>query len=257
MPSCNPFSGLKAKFSKRRSRHEAQTEPEPEKASNASSASVPSGQSTGAAPLAMETVTSPDKHGKGSIPQQGPPVKDRWRDAFSQLPPAKQAILKEMGFGNPKPGSMESSIRDVIVLREYTTQIVGWLEKAGDIAVQFAPPQTNSRERERADGCGALLATTERVVRITSRAQVNENVYLPQDPDAELSPVQTNLEAALVTIYKTALDLLAESGTLLSASTARRTLEAIVNPGKAKGNLSSLVEQEDELLRGVQACESQ
>lgn len=30
-----------------------------------------------------------------------------------------------------------------IVLRNYTTQIVGWLEKAGDIAVQFAPPQAS------------------------------------------------------------------------------------------------------------------
>lgn len=30
-----------------------------------------------------------------------------------------------------------------IVLREYTTQILGWLEKAGDIAVQFAPPQAS------------------------------------------------------------------------------------------------------------------
>lgn len=28
-----------------------------------------------------------------------------------------------------------------IVLRNYTNKIVDWLEKAGDIAVQFAPPQ--------------------------------------------------------------------------------------------------------------------
>ncbi|KAL4957602.1 hypothetical protein BDW69DRAFT_155926 [Aspergillus filifer] len=26
-----------------------------------------------------------------------------------------------------------------IVLRDYTTSIIGWLEKAGDIAIQFAP----------------------------------------------------------------------------------------------------------------------
>lgn len=30
-----------------------------------------------------------------------------------------------------------------IVLRNYTTKIVGWLEKAGDIAIQFAPPQAS------------------------------------------------------------------------------------------------------------------
>ncbi|GIJ81561.1 hypothetical protein Asppvi_000060 [Aspergillus pseudoviridinutans] len=295
MPSCNPFSGLKAKFSKKRSLRDApkaETEPKPEKPNNASSAAPPSGQLASAAPPATETVISPDKEPeKGSVPREGPPVKDRWRDAFNQMPPAKQAILKEMGFGNPKSGSMESSIKDLvgevnrkqeeceknfwhvnvgdkkIVLREYTTQIVGWLEKAGNIAVQFAPPQASlpwgliksmmKIPVNESEQMGALLATTERVVRITSRGQVYENVYLPQDPNAELSPVQTNLEAALVTIYKTALDLLAESGTLLSGSTARRTLEAIVNPGKAKGNLSSLGEQEDELLRDVQACESQ
>ncbi|GFF21989.1 isoform 2 of ankyrin repeat domain-containing protein 50 [Aspergillus udagawae] len=295
MPSCNPFSGLKAKFSKRKRGQDApkaQIEPKSENGNNASSAAVPSGQLASAAPLATETITSPDEEPeKGSIPPRGPPVKDRWRDAFSQLPPAKQAVLKEMGFGNPKSGSMESSIKDLvgevnrkqeecmkkfwhvnvggkkIVLREYTTQIVGWLEKAGDIAVQFAPPQASlpwdlvksmmKIPVNESEQMGALLATTERVVRITSRGQVYENVYLPQDPDAELSPVQTNLEAALITIYKTALDLLAESGKLLSANTARRTLEAIVNPGKAEGNLSSLGEQEDELLRDVQACESQ
>lgn len=30
-----------------------------------------------------------------------------------------------------------------IVLRNYTTKIIGWLEKAGDIAIQFAPPQAS------------------------------------------------------------------------------------------------------------------
>jgi hypothetical protein len=157
---CSPANGSISDFVK--------TEPKPENANNASSAAVPSGQSASAAPLATETVTTPDEEPeKGSIPQRGPPVKDRWRDAFNQLPPAKQALLKEMGFGNPKSGSMESSIKDLvgevnrkqeecekkfwnvnvggkkIVLREYTTQIVGWLEKAGDIAVQFAPPQAS------------------------------------------------------------------------------------------------------------------
>ncbi|KAJ6028546.1 hypothetical protein N7540_004122 [Penicillium herquei] len=36
----------------------------------------------------------------------------------------------------------------------------------------------------------------------------------------------------------------------------KHTLEAIVNPGRASGGLASFVEQEDELLRDVQACES-
>lgn len=72
-----------------------------------------------------------------------------------------------MGFNKPNSGSVKSDISDLvgevnkrqeecekkfwrvnvggedIVLRNYTTKIVGWLEKAGDIAVQFSPPQAS------------------------------------------------------------------------------------------------------------------
>ena len=72
-----------------------------------------------------------------------------------------------MGFDNFKGSSIESNIDDLvsvvnkkqeecekkfwrvsvggedIVLRNYTTQIVGWVEKAGDIAMNFAPPQVS------------------------------------------------------------------------------------------------------------------
>lgn len=102
----------------------------------------------------------------------------------------------------------------------------------------------------------ALLATTERIVRITSRGQVYEQVYLPREPGAHLDAIQKNLESALVQIYTSSLDLLAESDKLFSAGTARRTLEALVNPGKMSGSLAELGAQEDELLRDIQACES-
>lgn len=103
---------------------------------------------------------------------------------------------------------------------------------------------------------GALLATTEKIVRITSRGQVYEQVYLPQDPSASLDSIQQSLESALTQIYTSSLDLLAESGKLFSSGAARRTLEAIVHPGKMSGSLADLGAQEDELLRDTQACES-
>ena len=103
---------------------------------------------------------------------------------------------------------------------------------------------------------GALLAATERIVRITSRGQIYEQVYLPQARDAPLDGVQKGLESSLLQIYTTSLDLLAQSGDLFSAGTARRTLEAIVNPGMVSDSVSGLGKQEDELLRDVQACES-
>ncbi|KAJ5090117.1 NACHT nucleoside triphosphatase [Penicillium argentinense] len=154
-----------------------------------------------------------------------------------------------------------------IVLREYTTSIVGWLTKAGDIAVQFAPPQASlpwdlvkslmQIPVNESDQMGALLATAEKVIRIISRGQVYETIHLPKDPNANLSLVQSNLDTALVGMYASALDLLAESQKLLAANTGRRILEAIVNPGRATGSLAALIEQEEEIIKDVNACESE
>jgi hypothetical protein len=90
---------------------------------------------------------------------------DRWQRAFENLPENKQIILKEMGFDKPNPVNVAPNITELIdainakqeecerrfwkttvggneiVFRDYTTSIIGWLEKAGDIAIQFAPPQ--------------------------------------------------------------------------------------------------------------------
>lgn len=103
---------------------------------------------------------------------------------------------------------------------------------------------------------GALLGTTEAIVRVISRGQVYEQVYLVNDSDESGSKLSQSLEGALIGIYRTSLDLLADSGSLFSQNTARRTLEAILNPGSVSGGLSALAAQEDELLRDVQACES-
>jgi hypothetical protein len=75
----------------------------------------------------------------------------------------------------------------------------------------------------------ALLGTTEKVVRIFSRGQVYEQVYLPQVPGSPLNTAQKSLESGLLKIYATALKLLADSGTLFSMNMVRRTLESIVN----------------------------
>jgi hypothetical protein len=87
-----------------------------------------------------------------------------WRKAFSQLSERQQKTLADLGFDQTS-GSAESDIDNLVtsvnakqkqvednmwsahvggrevVFRQYTTDIVSWLTKAGDIAVQFAPPQ--------------------------------------------------------------------------------------------------------------------
>lgn len=99
----------------------------------------------------------------------------------------------------------------------------------------------------------ALLATTEKIVRVISRGQVYESVYLRNRSATD--NLSKNLESALTAIYTTSLDLLAESGSLFSKNTATRTLQAILNPGKVSGGISAISEQEDDLLRDVSACE--
>ncbi|CAI7595617.1 unnamed protein product [Penicillium glandicola] len=291
---CNPFSGLKGKFLKKPKRkEEAQnkpTKPDPQNGPKVPYTDIPSGQLGSAAP-SKEPLTKPEVTSKQPSTQEDPPKRDLWRNAFNQLPEAKQEVLKGMGFGNSRSGSEGSPVKDLVDdvkrkekeceakfwyvnvggeqkrVRDYTTPIVDWLEKAGDIAVQFAPPQASlpwdlikslmKIPVNESEQMGALLATAERVVRITTRGQIYENVFLPQDPDAALEPALSQLASALVTIYKSSLDLLAEARNLLSANTAQRTIEAIVNPGKATGNLAALKEQEDELLQDVHACEIQ
>lgn len=107
-----------------------------------------------------------------------------------------------------------------------------------------------------AEQMGALLGTTEKIVRIVSRGQVYEQVYLVAGSETSSDKLSQSLEGALTGIYRTSLDLLADSGDLFTKNTARRTLEAVLNPGNVSGGLSDLAAQEDELLRDVQACES-
>lgn len=103
----------------------------------------------------------------------------------------------------------------------------------------------------------ALLATTERVVRISSRGQLYEQVYLPTAPGVKMQTIHRQLEEALLKLYSISLELLADSGNLLEKNTLERTLNSIVKPGEYQSQLSGLKEAEDELLLIVQACEVQ
>lgn len=102
----------------------------------------------------------------------------------------------------------------------------------------------------------ALLGATEKIVRIVSRGQVYEQVYLSNVPGSPEDKLSKGLQDALLRIYTTSLELLADSGGLFSKNTAHRTLDAILNPGNVSSGLSALAQQEDELLRDVQACET-
>ncbi|KAL3460118.1 ankyrin repeat-containing domain protein [Aspergillus heterothallicus] len=293
------FGCFKSKKDRSKDEEDAGARPKPNNASQAQPAAnsqkpvakLPSAvEKTSSEDTPAEKQPSPEPERQSSTTATTPII-DRWQEAFKFLPKNKQKILKDLGFDKPKSANVASNITELIdavnekqtecekkffkvnvggkdiVLRDYTTSIVGWLEKAGDVAIQFAPPQASLPwgmikslmkipVNESEQMC-ALLATTERIVRITSRGQVYEQVYLPTEPGVELQSIQKQLEAALLKIYTTSLELLADSGKLLDSNTVRRTIEAIVNPGKFQGQLSGLKEDEEELLLDVQACEVQ
>lgn len=95
------------------------------------------------------------------------PERDLWQEALQELPAVVQKKLKDMGLHDLKSASMRSEIDGIvnlaktrqeecekrfwkvnmngneIVVRDYATKIVGWLQQTGDIAVQFAPPQAS------------------------------------------------------------------------------------------------------------------
>lgn len=120
------------------------------------------------APPAKGPAESPTEAAAEDKPAKQPDApNDLWLEALGSLSESKQENLKKMGFNKEtaQSVSVESSIDDLvgvvnkrqdecekkfwkvkigdeeIVLRNYTNKIVDWLEKAGDIAVQFAPPQ--------------------------------------------------------------------------------------------------------------------
>ncbi|KAJ5704051.1 hypothetical protein N7493_011189 [Penicillium malachiteum] len=121
------------------------------------------------------TTPPPDDAGSSTHPDQRisslekrqeiEDVKDYWHEALNSLSLGKQEALKSMGLDQLESGSVESSFNDLvaivnerqkecerkfwrisvrektIVLRNYTTSIIDWIEKTGDIAMPFAPTQ--------------------------------------------------------------------------------------------------------------------
>jgi hypothetical protein len=99
----------------------------------------------------------------------------------------------------------------------------------------------------------ALLASTEKIIRIIHRGLVYEMAYgLDNTPQTAFQ----SLEKTLIDIYSTCLELLMDSSEVLSRNTAARTVHAILFPKHSETLFSTLVELERNLSYEVQACES-
>lgn len=221
------------------------------------------------------------------------PEVNLWKQAFSSLEPDKKDILHALGF-DKNSGTPVSDISDLVqavndkqkqveekqwgltvkgervVFRRYTQQIVGWLTKAGDIAVQFAPPQANvpwavlkglmKLTVLDSEQMHALLQVTERVVRVMNRGIVYESVYLRGENGmiqrTKLETMSDQLLARLAGIYTTALDVLAETAILFEANTFKRTILSLYNQKSVASGLDEIDKQESQLILDVRALES-
>lgn len=203
------------------------------------------------------------------------------------LSPETKQKIEKMGVGEPKTQSISHQINDLvkiskikqeecekkfwrfqvgdheIIIRDYAVRIVGWLQKIGDIAINFAPPQASLPwaaikavmqipVMEGAQMC-ALLASVEKIVRIVNRGRVYELVYTQDNTPEDALQI---LQSALVELYKASLELLANATHLFSKNTAKRTIHAILNPDETSDILSTLAERETDLGYDAQACES-
>ena len=245
----------------------------------------------------------PDDQGLGPNDQQPAPG-SLWDKAFQELPEKSQQQLESMGAYKNHQAPLENDIRDIMVnvkekqkqceqkgftidvdghqilIRDYAAKSITWLQKAGDIGIQFAPSQaagpwavvkavSQVRLLLLATSVGAnmkqvavtyntqmhaVLGTVEKVLQIIYRGRIYELVYTVERTAEE---ILTMLHDALLKLYKTALRMLIYSANIFKSSTGSNILEAVFHPDKSTNIFSEISSNETDLANAVQACESQ
>lgn len=132
-----------------------------------------------------------------------------------------------------------------VVLREHTANIVAWVTKAGDIAMEFAPSlaqqvwpgvkallQIPVKEAEQME---AVLKVADQVARVAARGRVYEECFTEVEVGAEVgAEALKSFRATLVELYKACLELLATATGLLDQNTVKRTVHSILHPDAVK-----------------------
>jgi hypothetical protein len=99
----------------------------------------------------------------------------------------------------------------------------------------------------------ALLGIVGKVAPIVGRGRIYEQLYTQENtPEDRLQ----ELHSALVNVYSTCLELLANAEKLLSKNTAERTVHELFTQTKTNDILSKLTENENQLSYAIQICES-
>jgi ankyrin repeat domain-containing protein 50 len=99
----------------------------------------------------------------------------------------------------------------------------------------------------------AMLASIDRITRAINRGQSYED-HLLKTVDTLDEPLRDNLCAALVNLYVTVLELLADSAALFGKSTIERMFNATIHPGQSRDLFDTLARMEDDLNREAVTC---
>ncbi|KAM0517677.1 hypothetical protein ACHAPE_004649 [Trichoderma viride] len=150
-----------------------------------------------------------------------------------------------------------------IVFREYIADVAAFLTMAGDIAINFAPPQASAPWAiakamlkipvKQSDQMAAIAGTVQWFTRIVRRGQLYELLYNTKTTDQN---AVLNLRDALLDVYVAAIELLTRSDSLIEGGMAKQTLNAILRPEQATGLVADLFRKEQKLLQEVTVCEA-
>ncbi|UKZ94421.1 uncharacterized protein TrAFT101_009294 [Trichoderma asperellum] len=134
---------------------------------------------------------------------------------------------------------------------------------AGDIAINFAPPQASAPWAiakgvlqipvKQSDQMAVLAGTVQCFIRIVRRGQLYELLYNTKTTDEN---AVLNLHDALLDLYVAAIELLARSDILVGSRLAKQTLNAILRPEQATGLVADLFQKEQKLLQEIPVCEA-
>ncbi|KAF3072814.1 hypothetical protein CFAM422_004932 [Trichoderma lentiforme] len=231
------------------------------------------------APPAVEVLVSP------IIVQQPVPI-NLWEEAFRQANDETQTWIRNNGLnlleqaksedlaeliknkskclseGKGSPSKIEIGSQK-IVFREYVSDIVTFLTMAGELAINFAPPQAGVPWAvakallripvKHIEQMAAIAGTVQLFARIVQRGQVYEHLYNATTADEE---AVSNLRDALRDLYIAAIELLARSDVLVEGGLVKQTLNAILRPEQASGLVSDLLMKEQKVSLEAQVCEA-
>ncbi|KAL7955960.1 hypothetical protein V8C34DRAFT_290119 [Trichoderma compactum] len=232
------------------------------------------------------TESQPPPPASVEAPEPPTPFSDLWARAFTEANEETQKWIKKHGLDSPT-GIAQDQIKELIkmvegnklseqndqplkieignqkiIVREYVADAVAFITMVGDAAITFAPPQASAPWAvakavlkipvKQIEQMAALLGTVQWFARIVRRGQIYEAIY---NAAADETAIQ-NLYDALLDVYKTSLELLASSDTLLDSGIARQTLKAVLRPEGAAGKVNDLYKKEQRLIIEVQACEA-